>query len=209
MLMSVSEQLWADLCVKLTLVVVVKMIYCLQNFISYWQRHASQGLWLRKEYLYFYGATGVRGRSHSVTVFSCDVLFYYFFIKTCTMWPIPYIMHIIKRSSSEITGLILIVSLLYLIKIGMLWKVLNYLRAAFAMVRRRTGPLSLSFGVVNDEPPERLDRASWELRKETIGVYSIQGRRPHMEDRFNVVDLEQNNTSIYGVYDGHGGEVRQ
>jgi len=220
MLMSVSEQLWADLCVKLTLVVVLKTMYCLQNFIRYWRTETRLGigLWTRQSrsvapqriFVLLRGyRRRIRGRSHSVTVFSCDVLFYYFFIKTCTMWPIPYIMHIIKRSSSEITGLILIVSLLYLIKIGMLWKVLNYLRAAFAMVRRRTGPLSLSFGVVNDEPPERLDRASWELRKETIGVYSIQGRRPHMEDRFNVVDLEQNNTSIYGVYDGHGGEVRQ
>ena len=88
----------------------------------------------------------------------------------------------------------------------MLWRLLNYFRSAITVARRRSGPLSLSFG--SDEPTARLDRASWELRKDTIGVYSIQGRRPHMEDRFNVVDLEQINASIYGVYDGHGGEVR-
>ena len=29
-----------------------------------------------------------------------------------------------------------------------------------------------------------------------------------MEDRFNVVnDLERTETSIYGIFDGHGGEV--
>ena len=51
-------------------------------------------------------------------------------------------------------------------------------------------------------------KASWELRKGNVGVYAIQGRRPHMEDRFNVVnDLEHTNTSIYGIFDGHGGEV--
>ena len=51
-------------------------------------------------------------------------------------------------------------------------------------------------------------KASWELRKDIVGVYAIQGRRPHMEDRFNVVtDLEHTNTSIYGIFDGHGGEV--
>jgi len=125
------------------------------------------------------------------------------------MWPIAYVMHLIKRlATSQITALVIFVGVIYLIKVGMLWRVVTYLRAAVAAVRRRAGgPFSLSFGL-NDEPSARLDRASWELRKDNIGVYSVQGRRPHMEDRFNVVDLEQINTSIYGVYDGHGGEVR-
>jgi len=125
------------------------------------------------------------------------------------MWPIAYIGHLIRRlATSEITALVIFVGLIYLIKIGMLWRVVNYFRAALAVVHRRAGPLSLSFRIDNDKPSARLDRASWELRKDTIGVYSIQGRRPHMEDRFNVVDLEQINASIYGVYDGHGGEVQ-
>lgn len=125
------------------------------------------------------------------------------------MWSIAYVSHLIKRiATSEITALVLFVGLLYLIRIGVLWRVLNYFRAVLTVVRRRAGPLSLSFGFHNGDPAARLDRASWELRKDTIGVYSIQGRRPHMEDRFNVVDLEQINASIYGVYDGHGGEVQ-
>jgi len=41
-----------------------------------------------------------------------------------------------------------------------------------------------------------------------VGVYAIQGRRLYMEDRFNVVSrLENTDTSIYGIFDGHGGEV--
>ena len=51
-------------------------------------------------------------------------------------------------------------------------------------------------------------KASWELKKANVGVYAIQGRRPRMEDRFNVVtQLEHTDTSIYGIFDGHGGEV--
>ena len=51
-------------------------------------------------------------------------------------------------------------------------------------------------------------RASWELRRDNVGVFAIQGRRPYMEDRFNVVsELEHTDTSIYGIFDGHGGEV--
>lgn len=48
---------------------------------------------------------------------------------------------------------------------------------------------------------------AWEAKKGNAAVYAIQGRRPHMEDRFNIVyDLEHTKSSIYGVFDGHGGE---
>jgi protein phosphatase 1L len=51
-------------------------------------------------------------------------------------------------------------------------------------------------------------RASWQLRKDNVSVFAIQGRRIHMEDRFNVVtNMEHTGTSIYGIFDGHGGEV--
>ena len=51
-------------------------------------------------------------------------------------------------------------------------------------------------------------KASWELKKEHVAVFAIQGRRPHMEDRFNIVtELDHTDASIYGVFDGHGGEV--
>lgn len=51
------------------------------------------------------------------------------------------------------------------------------------------------------------DRASWEMKRDNAAVFAIQGRRQHMEDRFNVVtDLEHTGASIYGIFDGHGGE---
>lgn len=51
-------------------------------------------------------------------------------------------------------------------------------------------------------------RATWELVKDNVGVYALQGRRATMEDRFTFVNrLEASSTSLYGVFDGHGGEV--
>lgn len=48
---------------------------------------------------------------------------------------------------------------------------------------------------------------AWETKKGNAAVYAIQGRRPHMEDRFNIVnDLEHTKSSLYGIFDGHGGD---
>lgn len=92
----------------------------------------------------------------------------------------------------------------------------NYMRSARVKMRLRLGgqndtvPNGRKFsgertidGVFEDK-----ERASWELRRDNVGVFAIQGRRPHMEDRFNVVsNLENTGASIYGIFDGHGGEV--
>jgi hypothetical protein len=108
--------------------------------------------------------------------------------------------------TSQIGVVIFFIFLLYVIKSGTLWRVVRRAGSVLVSVRKKVGPLSLSFG----QPPSQMEggQAAWELRRDCIGVYSIQGRRPHMEDRFNVVELEQVNTSIFGVYDGHGGQVR-
>ncbi|XP_033124980.1 protein phosphatase 1L-like [Anneissia japonica] len=46
----------------------------------------------------------------------------------------------------------------------------------------------------------------WELKEDNIGIYSIQGRRPHMEDRYDYADDSgKSGVMFYGVYDGHGG----
>ncbi|CAF97401.1 unnamed protein product, partial [Tetraodon nigroviridis] len=52
---------------------------------------------------------------------------------------------------------------------------------------------------------------TWELKSHNVAVYSIQGRRDHMEDRFEVLADTVNKThpSIFGVFDGHGGEAVQ
>jgi protein phosphatase 1L len=73
---------------------------------------------------------------------------------------------------------------------------------------RRPADRSARAGVDKDSLFRDKSKASWELKKDNVAIYAIQGRRPHMEDRFNVVnDLEHTRTSLYGVFDGHGGEV--
>nr|XP_034989468.1 protein phosphatase 1L isoform X2 [Zootoca vivipara] len=49
---------------------------------------------------------------------------------------------------------------------------------------------------------------TWEFKNHNVAVYSIQGRRDHMEDRFEVITDLVNKThpSIFGIFDGHGGE---
>ncbi|KFO33685.1 Protein phosphatase 1L [Fukomys damarensis] len=51
---------------------------------------------------------------------------------------------------------------------------------------------------------------TWEFKSHNVAVYSIQGRRDHMEDRFEVLTDLANKThpSIFGIFDGHGGEVK-
>lgn len=58
-----------------------------------------------------------------------------------------------------------------------------------------------------------LDQAefskNWELKSPGAAVYAIQGRRDHMEDRFSVLtdSVNRSHPSIFGIFDGHGGEV--
>uniref|UniRef100_A0A668RLW8 Protein phosphatase 1L n=1 Tax=Oreochromis aureus TaxID=47969 RepID=A0A668RLW8_OREAU len=50
---------------------------------------------------------------------------------------------------------------------------------------------------------------TWEFKSNNVAVYSIQGRRDHMEDRFEVLTdiVNKSHPSIFGVFDGHGGEA--
>ncbi|XP_067851473.1 protein phosphatase, Mg2+/Mn2+ dependent, 1Lb [Heptranchias perlo] len=49
---------------------------------------------------------------------------------------------------------------------------------------------------------------TWEYKSNNVAVYSIQGRRDHMEDRFEVLTdlVNKSHPSIFGIFDGHGGE---
>ncbi|KAH7961257.1 hypothetical protein HPB52_006101 [Rhipicephalus sanguineus] len=51
------------------------------------------------------------------------------------------------------------------------------------------------------------ERRSWELQAKHAGVFALQGRRPRMEDRFCILSNEEHDLHLYGVFDGHGGEV--
>ncbi|XP_067307620.1 protein phosphatase, Mg2+/Mn2+ dependent, 1Lb [Pseudorasbora parva] len=55
---------------------------------------------------------------------------------------------------------------------------------------------------------ERVSGA-WQYRSSAAAVYSIQGRREHMEDRFHIPTdaINHSHPSIFGVFDGHGGEA--
>ncbi|KAF3847642.1 hypothetical protein F7725_020670 [Dissostichus mawsoni] len=50
---------------------------------------------------------------------------------------------------------------------------------------------------------------TWEFKSSNVAVYSIQGRRDHMEDRFEVLSdiVNKSHPSIFGIFDGHGGEM--
>uniref|UniRef100_A0A3Q2XGX3 Protein phosphatase 1L n=1 Tax=Hippocampus comes TaxID=109280 RepID=A0A3Q2XGX3_HIPCM len=50
---------------------------------------------------------------------------------------------------------------------------------------------------------------TWELKSHNVAVYSIQGRRDHMEDRYDVLAdiVNKSHPSIFGIFDGHGGEA--
>uniref|UniRef100_T1JP78 PPM-type phosphatase domain-containing protein n=1 Tax=Strigamia maritima TaxID=126957 RepID=T1JP78_STRMM len=51
-------------------------------------------------------------------------------------------------------------------------------------------------------------KSEWKLKEGNAAVYAIQGRRPTMEDRFNIItDVEKTGISLYGVFDGHGGQT--
>lgn len=83
----------------------------------------------------------------------------------------------------------------------------------FNLLMRRLELLKKSGGVNRDKikllvnSPSRNDRRSWELQDKSAGVFALQGRRPRMEDRFCILNDEVHDIHLYGVFDGHGGEV--
>ncbi len=61
---------------------------------------------------------------------------------------------------------------------------------------------SFSFGSAERGPVQK------EFREDNVAVYAIQGRRPRMEDRYDIVnDVQKTGFGFYGIFDGHGGEV--
>jgi protein phosphatase type 2C, putative len=46
------------------------------------------------------------------------------------------------------------------------------------------------------------------LKLKNIGIYALKGRRPKMEDTFSYLDeSERYGLKMFGVFDGHGGDV--
>ncbi|KAH3805104.1 protein phosphatase 1L-like [Dreissena polymorpha] len=54
--------------------------------------------------------------------------------------------------------------------------------------------------------PSDPSKFSWDFVSAQAAAYSVQGRRPHMEDRFKIFNSpDGSKPSIYGLFDGHGG----
>lgn len=54
----------------------------------------------------------------------------------------------------------------------------------------------------------RNDNSSWEYKAGNVAVFAVQGRRPHMEDRFVINEnIKNTGVSLFAVFDGHGGDV--
>lgn len=53
--------------------------------------------------------------------------------------------------------------------------------------------------------PSDPNKFSWEFKSDNVAAYSIQGRRPHMEDRFRIHN-NGSKVALYGIFDGHGGD---
>ncbi|KTG00212.1 hypothetical protein cypCar_00021871 [Cyprinus carpio] len=81
-------------------------------------------------------------------------------------------------------------------------------RDAVNMMKGKVAEMMQNEGAAPDALDEELS-GTWQLRSRSAAVYSIQGRRDHMEDRFDILTDTLNNShpTIFGVFDGHGGET--
>ncbi|KAF4103718.1 protein phosphatase, Mg2+/Mn2+ dependent, 1Lb [Onychostoma macrolepis] len=82
--------------------------------------------------------------------------------------------------------------------------ILRSSRDAVSMMKGRVAEMMHSEVMLHEEFSK-----TWQYKSSSAAVYSIQGRRDHMEDRFHILTdaLNQSHTSIYGIFDGHGGET--
>lgn len=65
--------------------------------------------------------------------------------------------------------------------------------------RARLRRSQLTFGI-------DINSSSWEHKVGNVAAFAVQGRRPHMEDRFVIKDnINNTGLSMFAVFDGHGG----
>ncbi|XP_016108874.1 protein phosphatase 1L-like [Sinocyclocheilus grahami] len=93
-----------------------------------------------------------------------------------------------------------------------LWSFLFHTDEVKTIMRSSRDAVNMMKGKVaemmQNELDEELSRI-WQHRSKSAAVYSIQGRRDHMEDRFDILTdtLNKSHPTIFGVFDGHGGET--
>ncbi|XP_014217466.1 protein phosphatase 1L [Copidosoma floridanum] len=71
-------------------------------------------------------------------------------------------------------------------------------------LKQATSKISKFQFLVNNASSKKAD---WELLKDNVAVYALQGHRAHMEDRFVInKDITDSGVSLFAVFDGHGGQ---
>ncbi|XP_023932479.1 protein phosphatase 1L-like [Lingula anatina] len=120
----------------------------------------------------------------------------------------PYIMSYVRRvlisqEAALVAGLSFLLYAMFLYGPFIMYTVIRTLK--FTWFRHFSSvdiPEPIDIISASDE-----DKTTWKVVKDNVAVVAIQGRRGQMEDRFNFVsDVERTGTSVYGVFDGHGGE---
>ena len=83
-------------------------------------------------------------------------------------------------------------------------------RDAVKMVKGKVAEIMLNDRLGGLDVADAEFSKTWDFKNNNVAVYSIQGRRDHMEDRFEVITdiVNKSHPSIFGIFDGHGGEVR-
>ena len=81
----------------------------------------------------------------------------------------------------------------------------------FGRIKLKFGPKFKEFEKFDvttaNSVPFSKETILWEKQFDNAAVYAIRGRRDSMEDRFDYM-TEKGGASLYGVFDGHGGQVR-
>lgn len=82
-------------------------------------------------------------------------------------------------------------------------------RDAVKMVKGKVAEIMLNDRLGGLDVADAEFSKTWDFKNNNVAVYSIQGRRDHMEDRFEVLTdiVNKSHPSIFGIFDGHGGEV--
>ncbi|XP_063703439.1 protein phosphatase 1L [Culicoides brevitarsis] len=74
------------------------------------------------------------------------------------------------------------------------------LKSGFGLKRATAGGLRISTSTA-------AERESWEKRTDAAAVYAVMGRRPSMEDRFVLEQINGTDVNFFAIFDGHGGQM--
>uniref|UniRef100_A0A336MQ83 CSON015220 protein n=1 Tax=Culicoides sonorensis TaxID=179676 RepID=A0A336MQ83_CULSO len=73
------------------------------------------------------------------------------------------------------------------------------LKAGFGLKRPGFGGVKITTSAA--------ERESWEKKTDSAAVYAVMGRRPSMEDRFVLEQINGTDVNFFAIFDGHGGSM--